>query len=57
VKFCLNKGEPSSKPKYLYKFDSEQVLWRKGLKLKLFLFEIECLQAIEAKISNYVLLA
>ncbi len=32
VKSCLNMGGPSSKAKYSWKTDSEQVLWRKGEK-------------------------
>jgi len=29
---CLNKGEPPSKPKYVFKTNSEQVPWGKGEK-------------------------
>ncbi len=52
VKSCLNMGGPSSKAKYSWKTDSEQVLWRKGEKNPYKGSEIDpetvCIQAVGA---------
>ena len=49
-KFCLNMGGPSSKAKYSWETDSEQVPWGKGEKYSKKEGEIEpetlCLQAV-----------
>jgi len=52
VKFCLNMGGPSSKPKYSFLTDSEPVPWGKGEKNPDKGSEIDpetgCLQAVGA---------
>ena len=53
VKSCLKMGGPSSKAKYYWMTDSEQVPWGKGEKNPFKGSEIEteivCIQAVEAR--------